>query len=85
MWSDMYQSPAPSMGHGRLCPVVPLSYASVTVVQPGFVNGGPKRGIEATERGGGGGCGMGVSPLNDGEILKILYEYGNFLHIKCHY
>ena len=33
-------------GHGRLCPLpMPL-----TVVQPGFVNGGPKRGSEATER-----------------------------------
>ena len=31
--------------------LLPLSYMRVTVVQPGFVNGGPKRGSEATERG----------------------------------
>ena len=34
-------------------PLVPLAMP-VTVVQPGFVNGGPKRGSEATESGGGG-------------------------------
>ena len=33
-------------GDGRLCPLA----MPVTVVQPGFVNGGPKVGIEATKR-----------------------------------
>ena len=48
--------------------LVPLSYA--TVVQPGFVSGGLKRGSEATVSGGGG---------------EFVYENGIFFHIKCHY
>ena len=38
-------------------PLVPLAIP-VTVVQPGFVNRGPKRGSEATERGEGVGGGF---------------------------
>ena len=40
--------------HGPLC----ILAIPVRVVQPGFVNGGPKQGREVTERGG--GCGRGV-------------------------
>ena len=65
----IYQSPIPPfyifftpiMGeHGPLCPLA----IPVTVVQPGFVNGGPKRGS-------GGGCwkGGGVSPSHGREIF----------------
>ena len=38
-------------------PFVPLAMP-VTVVQPGFVNGGPKRGSDATEQGKGVGEGF---------------------------
>ena len=41
-------------GHGPLCPLA----MPMTVVQPGFVNGRPKRGSKSTERGG--GCGRGI-------------------------
>ena len=61
MWSDIiYTNPLlpPSFaklfysnqGGGGMAPCA-LSYMPVTVVQLGFVNGGPKRGSEATERG----------------------------------
>ena len=42
----------------------------VTVVQPGFVNGGPKRGSEATERGE--GVGGGFPPSHGREIFQNL-------------
>ena len=48
--------------------LVPLAMP-VTVVQPGFVNGGPKRGSEAAERGEGVG---GVSPSHGREICQNL-------------
>ena len=41
----------------------------VTVVQPGFVNGGPKRGSKATERG---RVWEGVSPSHGREIFQNL-------------
>ena len=47
-------------------PLVPLAMP-VTVVQLGFVNGGPKRGNEATERGE--GVGGGFSPSHSREIF----------------
>ena len=61
-------------GGGGDCPPVPpgstplplcISAIPVTVVQPGFVNGGPKRGSEATERGEG-----VVSPSHGREIFQ---------------
>ena len=45
-----------TQGGGGMAPCA-LSYP-VTVVQPGFVNRGPKRGSEATERGEGVGGGF---------------------------
>ena len=66
------------MGAG-MCPLA----MPVTVVQPGFVNGGPKRGSEATERGE--GVGERFPPPTAGDFLKFVYENGIFLHIKCHY
>ena len=66
MWSDIPTNPllspsfenyfTPIKGAGAW-PFVPLAMP-VTVVQPGFVNGGPKRGSEATERGEGVGGGF---------------------------
>ena len=77
MWSDIYQSPTPpffwkiillhSRGAGAW-PLVPLAMP-VTVVQPGFVNGRPKRGSEATERG---RVWEGVSPSHGREIFPNL-------------
>ena len=54
-------------------PLVPLAMP-VTVVQPGFVNVGPKRGSEATERGQGvvGGMWEGESPSHGREIFQNL-------------
>ena len=43
--------------HGPLC----ILAIAVTVVQPGFVNGGQSEGAKRPS--GGGGCGRGVSPL----------------------
>ena len=68
--------------------LVPLSYA-VTVVQPGFVNRGPKRGSEATKRGGGGGeegVGGGFHPSHGKEIFENSgMKTAFFVHIKCHF
>ena len=72
-------TPIKGAGHEPLCPLA----VPVTVVQPGFVNGGPKRGSEATERGE--GVGGGFPPPTVGRRKKkIVYENGIFLHIKCH-
>ena len=48
-----------------LCPLA----MPVTVVQPGFVNRGPKRVSEATKRGE--GVGGGFPPLTVGRFVKI--------------
>ena len=76
MWSDIYQSPTPpffwkiillqSRGAGAW-PFVPLAMP-VTVVQPGFVNGGPKR-----------GCGRGFPPPTVGRFFKICVWKRHFL------
>ena len=63
----------------------------VTVVQPEFVNGGPKRGSnEATERADGVGGGGGGGPPPTIRIFYFIfflfvYENGIFLHSICHY
>ena len=62
----------PIKGTGT-CPLVPLAMP-VTVVQPGFVNGGQSEGV-----------GGGFPPSHGKEILKIRVSKRNFLHIECHY
>ena len=77
MWSDIlytnpllhllkkYFTPIKGAGGGGAWALVPLALAiPVTVLQPGFVNGVPKRGSEANERG------EGVGGGNDREIKK---------------
>ena len=64
-------------GGGERWGIVFLDLAiPVTVMQPGFVDRGPKRWSEATERGG--GCGRR-------DFRKFGYENGTFVHIKYHY
>ena len=80
MWSGIYQPLLPFLkflfysdqrggggGHGPMSPLA----QPVTMVQPGFINGGPKRGSEATERGKGvGGGGGGVPPSLSREMFE---------------
>ena len=52
-------------GHGPLCP----SAVPVTVVQPGIVNGGQRKGAKRPSGGGGGG-GKGVPPPTVGRFYE---------------
>ena len=56
--------------HGPLCPLA----IPVTVVQPGFVNGGPKRGSEVTERGEGVGGGFTVGRFLENSCMKTTFS-----------
>ena len=83
MWSGICQSLTPpfkdffNVNQGAAWAPVAFSYAS-DMVQPGFVNGGPKGGSEATKRGEGGRA-VGIF------FWKFVYENGIFLHIKYYY
>ena len=74
----------PGGGGGRYGPlIVALNYMPVTVVQPGFVNGGGKAREQGTWR-------VWVweeefpPPTVVRFFLKTWYDNGIFLHIKCH-
>ena len=87
----IYQSPTPPFKNsfysnqgGKALALVPLSYAmAVRVVEPGFVNRGPKGGSKATEWGRVWERGFPLTVVRF--FSKFVYENGIFLHIQCYY